>query len=54
MAPGFIDPHSHAAPGIETAELAAAGPILYQGITTVMINPDGGGPADLKPQIDNI
>ena len=54
VAPGFIDPHSHAAPGIETAELAAAGPILYQGITTVMINPDGGGPADLKPQIDNI
>lgn len=54
IAPGFIDPHSHAAPGIETAELAAAEPILYQGITTVMINPDGGGPADLKPQIDNI
>ncbi|MDG2377105.1 MAG: amidohydrolase family protein [Woeseiaceae bacterium] len=54
VAPGFIDPHSHAAPGIETAELAAAEPILYQGITTVMINPDGGGPADLKPQIDNI
>lgn len=54
VAPGFIDPHSHAAPGIETAELAAAEPILYQGVTTVMINPDGGGPADLKPQIDNI
>jgi len=54
IAPGFIDPHSHAAPGIETAELAAAEPILYQGITTVMINPDGGGPADLRPQINNI
>ena len=54
LAPGFIDPHSHAAPGITTAALAAAWPILYQGITTVMINPDGGGPADLAPQLSAI
>jgi N-acyl-D-amino-acid deacylase len=51
VAPGFIDTHSHAAPGIETEALAAAVPILLQGITTVLINPDGGGPSDLKPQI---
>lgn len=51
VTPGFIDPHSHAAPGIETAELAAATPILYQGITTVMLNPDGGGPGDIRPQV---
>ena len=50
VSPGFIDPHSHAAPGITTPELAAAVPILFQGITTVMINPDGGGPADLREQ----
>lgn len=50
VAPGFIDPHSHAAPGITTPELAAAVPILFQGITTVMMNPDGGGPADLREQ----
>ncbi len=54
VSPGFIDPHSHAAPAIETPELAAAVPILYQGITTVMINPDGGGPGDLAPQITDI
>ena len=54
VSPGFIDPHSHAAPGIETAELANAKPILLQGITTVMINPDGGGPGDLAPQIARI
>ncbi|WP_333588230.1 N-acyl-D-amino-acid deacylase family protein, partial [Phenylobacterium sp.] len=54
VSPGFIDPHSHAAPEIETPELAAAVPILHQGITTVFINPDGGGPADLKPQIEAI
>ncbi|MDB5706912.1 MAG: putative hydrolase [Sphingomonas bacterium] len=51
VTPGFIDTHSHAAPGIETSELAAAKPILLQGITTVAINPDGAGPADLAPQI---
>lgn len=54
VTPGFIDPHSHAAPGIETAKLSGAVPILYQGITTVMINPDGGGPADLRPQVARI
>jgi N-acyl-D-amino-acid deacylase len=51
VAPGFIDTHSHAAPGITTAELAPAASILFQGITTVIINPDGGGPADLRPQV---
>lgn len=54
VTPGFIDPHSHAAPGIGTPKLAAAESILYQGITTVMINPDGGGPGDLRPQIAEI
>ena len=54
VTPGFIDPHSHAAPGIETPELAAALPILYQGVTTVMMNPDGGGPGDLRPQVARI
>lgn len=54
VSPGFIDPHSHAAPGIETAGLANAKPILLQGITTVMINPDGGGPGELAPQIASI
>jgi len=54
VAPGFIDPHSHAAPNIQTPKLAAALPMLHQGITTLMINPDGGGPADLGPQIAEI
>lgn len=54
VAPGFIDPHSHAAPNIQTARLAAAVPMLYQGITTLMINPDGGGPADLNAQITDL
>jgi len=54
VAPGFIDPHSHAAPNIQTARLAAALPMLHQGITTLAINPDGGGPADLAGQITDL
>ncbi|WP_411819108.1 amidohydrolase family protein [Hyphococcus formosus] len=54
VAPGFIDPHAHAAPGIETASLAPAPQLLYQGITTVILNPDGGGPSRLAPQIENL
>ena len=54
VSPGFIDPHSHASPGIETPELAADLPILYQGVSTVVINPDGKGPADLAPQFERI
>ncbi|MDO8900206.1 MAG: amidohydrolase family protein [Phenylobacterium sp.] len=54
VSPGFIDTHSHAAPGIETPELAPAISVLTQGITLAMINPDGGGPADLRPQVEAI
>lgn len=54
VAPGFIDPHSHAGTTIGTPRLAAALPILHQGITTIMINPDGGGPAELAQQITDI
>ena len=51
VVPGFIDPHSHSWPGLGDPKLADAKPILLQGITTVMINPDGFGPADLRPQV---
>ena len=50
VAPGFIDLHSHAAPGLATEELSVAHPLLAQGITLVVVNPDGGGPADLLDQ----
>ena len=54
VTPGFIDAHSHSVPGLSMAPLAGAVPILYQGITTVLINPDGGGPADLAPLLSAI
>jgi N-acyl-D-aspartate/D-glutamate deacylase len=50
VAPGFIDVHSHAGPGLATPELSGAWPLLAQGITTVFVNPDGGGPSDLVAQ----
>jgi len=50
VAPGFIDDHSHAGPGLATPELSGARPLLAEGITTVMVNPDGGGPVDLVAQ----
>jgi N-acyl-D-amino-acid deacylase len=50
VTPGFIDVHSHAGPGLATEALKQGQPILAQGITTVLINPDGGGPTDLEAQ----
>ena len=49
VAPGFIDVHSHAAEGLGGA-LHTAVPLLAQGVTTVFVNPDGGGPTDLVAQ----
>jgi N-acyl-D-amino-acid deacylase len=50
VTPGFIDVHSHAGEGLTRAELRQARPILAQGVTTVVINPDGRGPIDLQAQ----
>lgn len=50
VAPGFIDVHSHADEGLARAELKEAGPIVIQGVTTLVLNPDGGGPWPLSRQ----
>lgn len=50
VAPGFIDTHSHAGPGLASEELSHGEPLLAMGLTTVFINPDGGGPVDLAVQ----
>lgn len=54
LAPGFIDGHSHAADGLSDPTLALARPLVAQGITTVVVNPDGGGPADVLAQREAI
>jgi N-acyl-D-amino-acid deacylase len=50
LTPGFIDVHSHAGGGLATDALKHGLPLIAQGITTVMVNPDGGGPTDLPQQ----
>ncbi len=50
ITPGFIDVHSHAGGGLASAGLSHAEPLLAMGLTTVFVNPDGGGPVDLARQ----
>jgi N-acyl-D-aspartate/D-glutamate deacylase len=50
VTPGFIDVHSHAGGGLASASLKHGRPLLAQGLTTVFVNPDGGGPVDLTAQ----
>lgn len=54
VAPGFIDAHTHAGGGLARAELSHARPLLAQGITTVIVNPDGQGPVDLVAQRETL
>ena len=46
LAPGFIDAHSHHDRG-DFAD-RAMGPLLAQGVTTIVVGQDGGGPAPVR------
>ena len=50
VTPGFIDVHSHSGGPLATMELHQGQALFAQGLTTVFINPDGGGPVDLAAQ----
>jgi len=52
VAPGFIDLHSHAEAGLTSDDpLRRAAPnLVTQGITTVVVNQDGGGPRSIAKQ----
>ena len=54
VTPGFIDTHSHAGGGLATPGLSHARPLLAQGITTVFVNPDGGGASDIAEQREEL
>src|SRR5262249_55539920 len=47
VAPGFINIHSHAS----VAALPTAENMLTQGVTTEIVNPDGGGSTDIADQL---
>jgi N-acyl-D-aspartate/D-glutamate deacylase len=47
VAPGFIDPHTHTAGDLSSAERKSNVPYLMQGVTTVVTNNDGGGSIDI-------
>ena len=50
VTPGFIDTHSHAGPGLASSGLSHGEPLLAMGLTTVFVNPDGGGSLDMARQ----
>jgi len=50
VAPGFINIHSHAS----VDALPTAENMLTQGVTTEILNPDGGGPTDLGEQMRRV
>jgi len=50
VAPGFINIHSHA----EAPALRTAVNMLSQGVTTELLNADGGGPVDIAQQLTQL
>ncbi|AWL10758.1 N-acyl-D-amino-acid deacylase [Saliniradius amylolyticus] len=48
VAPGFIDPHTHALPELMHADKAVNANYLTQGVTTVVVGNDGAGSADIQ------
>jgi N-acyl-D-amino-acid deacylase len=54
VTPGFIDVHSHAVEGLVRPELRQGIPLLAQGVTTIVGNPDGGGSVDLAAQRERL
>ena len=54
VAPGFIDPHTHTQADLGSAETRRRAnlPYLYQGVTTVVTNNDGGGSIEIGKTLD--
>jgi N-acyl-D-amino-acid deacylase len=52
VTPGFIDIHSHAAEGLASEDVRRrrAPNVVTQGVTTVVVNPDGNGPLSIADQ----
>ena len=48
VAPGFIDPHTHAAAQLANPRASHNQPYLYQGVTTLFVGNDGESPLDIN------
>lgn len=53
LAPGFIDPHTHAGTMIENKKDNALMPWLAQGVTTVFMGSDGFGPFKIAKKVES-
>jgi N-acyl-D-aspartate/D-glutamate deacylase len=54
VAPGFIDPHTHALGDLLDAEKKTNANFLMQGVTTVVVGNDGGGVPDFDASLDTM
>ncbi|MBX6331281.1 MAG: amidohydrolase family protein [Gemmatimonadaceae bacterium] len=52
VAPGFIDPHTHTGGDLSSPERHGNVPYLMQGVTTVVVGNDGGGPVEIAQTFD--
>lgn len=54
LAPGFIDPHTHADEDLADQQRSLNSNYLTQGVTTVFIGNDGGGPVEINKAVEDI
>jgi N-acyl-D-aspartate/D-glutamate deacylase len=52
VAPGFIDPHTHALEDLSNPKSSASENYLMQGVTTVVTGNDGGGPFRVRQTLE--
>ncbi len=52
LAPGFIDPHTHALPDLNNEKDRSVQTFLWQGVTTVFEGNDGSGPYPVGDQLE--
>jgi N-acyl-D-amino-acid deacylase len=52
VAPGFIDPHTHTGDDLSSPERRGNLPYLMQGVTTVVVGNDGGGPIEIARTLE--
>ncbi|MEM9235101.1 MAG: hypothetical protein AAGA69_12785, partial [Pseudomonadota bacterium] len=54
VAPGFIDPHTHAQADLIDPEASHFGHYTHQGVTTILTGNDGGGPFNTEDVLTTI